>query len=166
MHAGLKACVALRYAAGRHEVSLTCYLPTFSTTPAPAPKRRCHRCDQAVITVAPASRSMSINMPPPDTRAAATEKVVPEPVPALPPMPRPLPVLLVPLPTPGPLVDTPMANMADTCNVVSPQRTRKAKRRCEVELLRREDKDGELHLSPFSCEPRSLLHAPPTPPSP
>jgi hypothetical protein len=29
VHTGLKARVALRYAAGRHEVSLTCYLPTF-----------------------------------------------------------------------------------------------------------------------------------------
>jgi hypothetical protein len=90
------------------------------------------------------------------SRAAAADNVVPEPDPALPPTPRPLPVPLAPAPTPGPLVDTPLA---DTCNTVSPpaKRTRKAKRRCEVELLRSEDEDGELHLSPISCEPRSYL---------
>jgi hypothetical protein len=116
MHAGLNAHVALRYAAGRNEVSLTCYLPTFSSTPAPAPKRHRHRLDQAVIAIAPASRSVSVNMPPPDTRAAA-DNVVPELVPALLLTPQPLPAPLAPLPAVGPLVYKPLA---DTCNTVSP----------------------------------------------
>jgi hypothetical protein len=50
--------------------------------------------------------------------------------------------------------------------VVSPpaKRTRKAaKRRCEVELLRDEELEGELQLSPLSCATHSPSLSPPTP---
>jgi hypothetical protein len=44
-HAGLKARVALRHAAGRHEVSLTCYFSS-SSTPIISPAARRHCCRQ------------------------------------------------------------------------------------------------------------------------
>jgi hypothetical protein len=166
MHSGLKARVALLCAAGSHEVSLTCYLPTSSSTPVPAAKRHHRRrrcCDPAAIAVSSTSRSVSVNMLPPATRATAADNVIFEPCLAL-----PLTLLPLPAPTPGLLVNTPQADMTDMSNsVYTPaKQTRKAKRRCEVELLRCEDQDGELHLSPISCEPCSLPHVPPTLPLP
>ncbi len=133
------------------------FLANFLIYSCSSPKRRCfhRRCrNQALIAVARASRSMSVNMVPPDTRAAAIENIILEPVPALPPTPGPLPTPLASAPTPGPLVDMPLADTADTCNTVPPpaKRTRKAKLRCKWNYweVRTRNVDYTFLLSPVS----------------
>ncbi len=98
VHAGLKARVTLRYAAGRHEVSLTCYLPTSSSTSSsisvPAARKRRHRRhhrNMAAIAVAAAPRSASKNLPLPASRAAVLDNATLESNSTLPPPPRQLP---------------------------------------------------------------------------
>jgi hypothetical protein len=154
VHAVLKARVALRYAAGRHEVSLTCYLPTSPSFPAPAVRRRCrcHRRRDQATTAATAPVPVNVNLP--LQTASAVGNKAPETNPALLP-----PTAPAPAPTSSSLADPPQAEPSYTSPPT--KRTRKAaKRRCEVELLRSGDEDGELHLSTLSCVPGSLLTSP------
>ncbi len=131
---GLETRFAVRYAAGRQEVSITTSLsPPLSALIAPAaqnPPRRC-RCHKAVAIGSNAP--LSAGLP-----AASAPKNPPTP-PAPPP---------VTVPAPPPL---PMATSSPASPPPAKCMCKAAKRRCEVELLRGEGEDGDLQLSPLSC---------------
>jgi hypothetical protein len=174
VRAGLKARVAIRHAAGPHEVTLSCYFSTKPPPNAPAARRRRRRRlrrDPVATDAATAPDAVGGNKSPPSARAkdydslATTHAAIdadtapdyvcgdkPPPAaraetesdattPAVPPSP--------------PLISPPA------------KRTRKAaKRRCEVELLRDEELEGEIQLSPLSCATHTPSLSPPTPPTP
>jgi hypothetical protein len=141
---GLKTRFAVRYAAGRQEVSLSAFLsPPFSAFIEPVARnpRRRRPCRKAAATGSNAP--LSAGLP------AASASKNPPTTPAQPPVTIPAPPAL-PTET-SPPASPPLAKC-----------THKAvNRHCEVELLQGEGEDGDLQLSFLSCTP-----PPPAPPSP
>jgi hypothetical protein len=152
VHAGLKARVAIRHAAGQHEVTLSCYFSTKPPPNAPAVRRRRHRRhrrDPAATDAATAPDAVCGKKPPPTARAedndslATTHAAIDaDTAPDYVCGDKPPPAAraetesdaITPAMPPSPPVISPPA-----------KRTRKAaKRRCEVELLRDEELEGEL----------------------